>query len=172
MLKCNHSWGGHVCDRQARGIVAYVCRHDEGRPRIRVEISCTTFLAYHFHHGGIAVLTAYGMDTSDRDIVKAKLLRERSIFLEAVAAVLPKGDQHAAMQEEATLAYDRLVADFDKWVIEFRNGSFLGDSEADHGCALEEAQRFGSMEEADAFMRQHPWTYHNGGMAIPVVRQV
>lgn len=58
-----------------------------------------------------------------------------------------------------------------KWVIEFRNGSFFQSLEADHGGPLETAQKFDSKEEAEELMNQNPWIYMNGGMAITMPRR-
>ncbi len=52
-----------------------------------------------------------------------------------------------------------------KWVIEFRNGSFLA---ADHETSFAQAQLFESKAAAEAFMDAHPWIYFNGGMALAV----
>lgn len=54
-----------------------------------------------------------------------------------------------------------------KYVIEFRNGSFLQNLAADHGGPRATAQRFDTAEEAESFMRQHEWIMFNGGMVLP-----
>ena len=53
-----------------------------------------------------------------------------------------------------------------KWVIEFRNGSFFKDLEADHGTSLDKAKRFDTKAECTQFMDAHQWIYWNGGMAM------
>lgn len=53
----------------------------------------------------------------------------------------------------------------EKWVIEFRNGGLFQNLESDHGGPLETACRFGSKQEAEAFMSANSWISLNGGMA-------
>lgn len=56
-----------------------------------------------------------------------------------------------------------------KWAIEFRNGFFLKDLEAEHSVKLEDAMLFDSREECVKFMDANEWIYFNGGMAKEVV---
>lgn len=56
----------------------------------------------------------------------------------------------------------------EQYVIEFRNGSFFQNLEADRGGLLASAQKFNSKEEAEKFMDIHPWIYINGGMAFEI----
>ena len=51
--------------------------------------------------------------------------------------------------------------------IEFRNGGFLKDLEADHSVSIDQAMVFETIEAATAFMDANPWIYFNGGMAYP-----
>lgn len=55
-----------------------------------------------------------------------------------------------------------------KYVIEFRNGSFLQSLDADHGGPHETAQRFDSKEAAVTFADENAWLYVNGGMVREV----
>jgi hypothetical protein len=55
-----------------------------------------------------------------------------------------------------------------KFLIEFRSGSFFRALEDDHGSSRENARRFDSREEADAFGNAHEWIWFNGGMIIEV----
>ncbi len=52
------------------------------------------------------------------------------------------------------------------FVIEFRNGSFFQNLEADHGGPTETAQKFGSEAEAKMFCHRHMWILMNGGMVM------
>jgi len=54
------------------------------------------------------------------------------------------------------------------WAIEFRNGSFFQNLESDFGGPRSSAARFDSKKETEAFMKQHEWLYHNGGMALEI----
>ena len=58
-----------------------------------------------------------------------------------------------------------------QYIIEFRNGSFFQNLNADHGGPRETAQRFDSEAEVDAFMRDHEWILFNGGMALPAEKR-
>ncbi len=62
----------------------------------------------------------------------------------------------------------RILPGTGSWAIEFRNGGFLQILEADNSGPASTAMRFNSKEETEAFMDQHQWTYHNGGMAKQV----
>jgi hypothetical protein len=55
------------------------------------------------------------------------------------------------------------------WIIEFRNGGFFQNCKTDRSGPKGSAQRFGSKDEAEAFMDKHQWIYFNGGMAVPGV---
>ena len=50
------------------------------------------------------------------------------------------------------------------WAIEFRNGCFLQNLEADNSGPLETAQTFDSKAATEDFMNKHNWTWLNGGM--------
>lgn len=52
------------------------------------------------------------------------------------------------------------------WVIEFRNGSFFQNIEAETGGPLETAHRFASREDIDRFYEAHGWILANGAMAL------
>lgn len=52
------------------------------------------------------------------------------------------------------------------WVIEFRNGAFFQNLEADHGGPLVTAQRFASKDDVSDFFRKHGWLLLNGAMAM------
>lgn len=54
------------------------------------------------------------------------------------------------------------------WAIEFRNGSFFQNLEAERGGPKESAQKFESKADAETFMRKHEWILFNGGMALKV----
>lgn len=60
----------------------------------------------------------------------------------------------------------REMKDTEAHVIEFRNGRFFQNLEADNSGPLATAQVFPSMKAADSFMRQNDWIYMNGGMAM------
>lgn len=51
-----------------------------------------------------------------------------------------------------------------KYVIEFRNGSYFRDLESQHGCSIKDAMRFETKEEAQTFTRENDWILFNGGM--------
>lgn len=54
----------------------------------------------------------------------------------------------------------------EKFIIEFRSGSFFQNLEADRGGPASTAQTFASKKEAEDFMNKHNWIYFNGGMAV------
>jgi hypothetical protein len=54
------------------------------------------------------------------------------------------------------------------YAIEFRNGSFLANLDAEHGVPMSQAMRFGSKEEAERLMRHNQWICFHGGMVIEV----
>lgn len=45
-------------------------------------------------------------------------------------------------------------------VIEFRSGSYFQNLAADRGGPKSTAQRFDSADDADAFMKDHPWVIY------------
>lgn len=51
-------------------------------------------------------------------------------------------------------------------VIEFRNGSYLANLDADHGVPIGQAMRFASKKEAEDLMRLNQWIDFYGGMAV------
>ena len=53
-----------------------------------------------------------------------------------------------------------------KWVIEFRNGGLFQNLKTDSSGPMATAQRFDTKEDAEYFMKDHPWILFNGGMAI------
>lgn len=55
-----------------------------------------------------------------------------------------------------------------QYVIEFRNGSFFQNLEAENSGPKETAQKFNSKQECVEFMDKHDWVYFNGGMAKEV----
>ena len=56
-----------------------------------------------------------------------------------------------------------------RYVIEFRNGSFFVDPAADHGGPLDKAMLFDSEEAAREYVdREVPWVWFNGGMVCTV----
>jgi hypothetical protein len=52
------------------------------------------------------------------------------------------------------------------YIIEFSDGSFFQNVDADHGGSLATAQRFGSVKEANAIMDKERWIALNGGVVI------
>lgn len=55
------------------------------------------------------------------------------------------------------------LADLDNWVIDFRNGGFLVDSQRDKSGPLALAKRFASEAEVSAFLDEHEWILLSGG---------
>lgn len=51
-----------------------------------------------------------------------------------------------------------------QYIIEFRNGSFFQNLEAERGGPKETAQKFNSKQECIDFMNKNQWIYFNGGM--------
>lgn len=62
------------------------------------------------------------------------------------------------MSDQSTYAGD--------WVIEFRDGTFFQNLEAEHGGPIETAQRFASKEAVDNFEEEHGWLLVYGSMAL------
>jgi hypothetical protein len=54
------------------------------------------------------------------------------------------------------------------FIIEFRSGSCFTRLDADHGGPREQARRFATREEADAFGDEHEWIWFNGGTVVEV----
>lgn len=52
------------------------------------------------------------------------------------------------------------------YVIEFRNGSYFRNLDADNGGTIEQARRFNSHRDASAFADLHQWIWMNGGMVV------
>ena len=57
-----------------------------------------------------------------------------------------------------------------RYVIEFRNGAFFRDFEADRGCPLSEARRFDTKEAAEQYMQRYAWILFQGGMVVEISR--
>jgi hypothetical protein len=53
-------------------------------------------------------------------------------------------------------------------VIEFRNGSYFGGGELEHGVGIDNAKRFDSRRAAERYMRRHAWIAFHGGMVVSV----
>ncbi|MBU0624722.1 hypothetical protein KKF05_00050 [Patescibacteria group bacterium] len=170
MAKCTHAWGGHACDCRPVGLLCYAHRDGRGGDTVRVEVSCERFMNYHDHHGGIIVLIAWSMNTTDNAAMKAELVESRDLFERRFAEQCRPDPKKEQAINDAMAAYDRLLADFDLWVIEFRNGGLFQNLEATNSGPLETAQRFETKEAAERFMQQNEWIYDNGGMVIPAVR--
>lgn len=56
-----------------------------------------------------------------------------------------------------------------KVVLEFRNGSYFTNPEADHGGALRDAMQFDDETSADAYFKNYDWVWFNGGMLVRVL---
>ncbi len=83
------------------------------------------------------------------------------------------GETMWARSIEAPIVIQRLenakvVADRFPWAIEFRNGSYFQNLEADNGGAIGSAQRFRNKVDTESFMNSHEWIYHHGGMAVEI----
>ncbi len=57
-----------------------------------------------------------------------------------------------------------------KFVIEFRNGRFLVNLDADNSGPLRLAMRFATREDADNLMREHEWILWHGGAVLERVQ--
>ena len=56
-----------------------------------------------------------------------------------------------------------------RYVIEFRNGSFFKGPRPDRGGTLAQAMRFNQKRHAEAYVdRKAPWVWFNGGMVCTV----
>ncbi len=170
MAKCTHSWGGQACDRKPFGVLCYAHRDGEGGNTVCVEVSCGRFMNYHDHHGGIIVLVASELDVGDNAALKAELIEQRARFEEEFSAKCCPSPEKAGVVADAMSKYDELVADCDRYVIEFRNGGLFQNLEAESSGPLHTAQRFNTEEDVKTFMRANEWIFSNGGMAIPAVR--
>lgn len=73
-MDCIHSWGpGGGCSNNPEGLICYVPR---GERIPRVDLSCDRFIAYHYHHGGIAVIIAWKLQGETYEEV-SQWLKER-----------------------------------------------------------------------------------------------
>lgn len=55
-----------------------------------------------------------------------------------------------------------------QYVIEFRNGGYFQNLEAENSGPKETAQKFNSKQECIEFMKNNQWILFNGGMEMPV----
>ena len=112
MLKCNHSWGGHVCNEEPDGLLCFV-RKDfiKGTDVVHVDISCDKFVGYHDHHGGIIPLIFWKTPLESKEAFIAYLDDTRDLFRMAFSAnVISGGPKKEAVINEAMTAYDGLRA--------------------------------------------------------------
>lgn len=52
------------------------------------------------------------------------------------------------------------------FVIEFRNGNFLINLDAENSGPLKQAMRFATREEAEKLMQDHKWILFHGGCVL------
>ena len=55
-----------------------------------------------------------------------------------------------------------------QYVIEFRNGGYFQNLEAENSGPKETAQKFNSKQECVEFMNKHEWIYFNSGVEKPI----